>query len=78
MPIYIYRCDKCAVEVEKIQRINGEPPTCPECGGAMRKKFSPIAFIKMKGMGGYPSLRKAIQAGGRNLADDAQKTKKWV
>jgi len=44
----------------------------------MQKQFSPIAYTKMKGMGGYPSLRNAILAGGRDLAADAKKVKRWV
>jgi putative FmdB family regulatory protein len=78
MPLYVLKCDACILEIEKIQGINEESPDCPECGGAMRKKFSPIAMFKMKGLGGYPSLRKAYQAGGRNLVDDAKKTRRWV
>jgi putative FmdB family regulatory protein len=58
LPIYIFQCDRCVLEIEKIQEINGKAPHCPKCGGVMHKKFSPIAMIKMKGMGGYPSRRK--------------------
>ena len=77
MPIYEYICE-CGYKVEIIQNMEAEAPLCVKCGGAMRKKFSPTAFFKMKGMGGYPSLRKAYQAGGRDLAEDAKKTKPWV
>ena len=77
MPIYEFICE-CGYEVEIIQDIGKEAPLCPKCGGAMHKKLSPIAFFKMKGMGGYPSLRKAYQAGGRDLVEDAKKTKPWV
>lgn len=78
MPIYVYTCDECETEVEILTNIGGLAPTCSKCGGAMQRKYSPIAFFKMKGMGGYPSLRKAYQAGGRNLVEDAKKTLHWV
>jgi len=78
MPIYEYICDDCDYELEKVQKVGSDAPICPDCGGAMHKKFSPIAMFKMKGMGGYPSLRKAYQAGGRNLVEDAEKSKNWV
>ncbi|GAG94257.1 unnamed protein product, partial [marine sediment metagenome] len=58
MPLYTYRCDKCVLEIEKIQEINGETPCCPKCGAEMRKKPTFPAMVKMKGMGGYPSRRK--------------------
>lgn len=77
MPIYEFYCEECECIVEKIQN-KAEAPACPKCGGAMRYKFSPIAMFKMKGMGGYPSLRKAHQAGGRDLAEDYKKSKAWV
>lgn len=47
MPIYEFICE-CGCEVEKVQAIGIEPPTCPQCGGAMQKKFSPTANLKIK------------------------------
>ena len=73
MPLYEYICE-CGCEVEKVQ-IGIEPPTCLKCGGVMRYRFSPIAMVKMKGMGGYPSLRKAHQAGGRDLVPDKERAR---
>lgn len=74
MPIYEYICE-CGCEVEKVQAIGIEPPTCPQCGGAMQKKPSPIAMFKMKGMGGYPSLRKACQRGGCDLTTPKERAR---
>jgi len=78
MPIYEYKCEKCECIVEKVQEMGDKSPTCSQCGGVTLKKFSPIAFFKMKGMGGYPSLRKAFQRGHGDLVGDYEKTKKWV
>ena len=56
MPIFDFDCD-CGNELEVIQ-VGIDAPTCPKCGGVMRRKFSPIAMVKWKGEGGFPSLRK--------------------
>jgi putative FmdB family regulatory protein len=61
MPIYEYICDKCKGIKETIQLNHGDTPEC--CGIPMRKLPTTIAMFKMKGMGGYPSLRKAVQGG---------------
>ena len=58
MPIYEYRCE-CGCEVTELQMIGSKAPTCQKCGGVMLRKFSPIAMVKWKGEGGFPSLRKA-------------------
>lgn len=47
MPIYIYQCDRCVLEIEKIQGINGDAPHCPKCGVGMTKKPTCPAVIKM-------------------------------
>lgn len=77
MPIYLYGCKWCKDIIEKIQPINGEPPEC--CGEPMIKLPTAQAFIKMKGEGGYPSLRKSRQRSyGTNLQEDDKKRKAWV
>ena len=62
MPIFDFKCD-CGNEIEKIQRVGAGVPTCSDCGGAMRRKYSPIAMVKWKGEGGFPSLRKQFKGG---------------
>jgi putative FmdB family regulatory protein len=57
MPIYSYKCDKCDIEIEKLQPMNGETLLCPNCGEAMAKKPSLPAIVRIKGLG-YPSRRK--------------------
>lgn len=53
MPIYEYRCDKCGVSFETLQRMSDDPlETCQACGGALRKVMHPVA-IHFKGSGFY-------------------------
>ena len=75
MPIYEYQCEVCESIAEEFQTIGAKAPSCKRCGGVMRYKFSPIALIKMKGMGGYPSLRKAIQRGGGDLVSESERAR---
>ncbi len=53
MPIYEYRCTKCAQTTELIQGINDPAASkCPECGGTLAKLFSAPSF-QFKGSGWY-------------------------
>lgn len=49
MPIYEYKCDECEAERELFLPMSeaGHLPTC-ECGGIMRRKFSPVSFSMKK------------------------------
>ncbi|NPA15250.1 MAG: zinc ribbon domain-containing protein [Deferribacteres bacterium] len=44
MPIYEFRCKNCGVVVEKICRIDEEPPLCPTCRAEMVRCFSTFSF----------------------------------
>ena len=63
MPTYQYRCRACANELEAFQKFTDDPLTdCPECGGALRKLFSPVGIV-FKGSGFYATdSRKADSA----------------
>ena len=53
MPIYEYRCKKCAAQTEVLLRSSDKPPTrCAECGGRLEKLISSPA-IQFKGEGWY-------------------------
>jgi putative FmdB family regulatory protein len=53
MPIYEYRCKKCAKQTEVLLRSSDKPPTrCRECGGRLEKLISSAA-IQFKGEGWY-------------------------
>ena len=53
MPIYVFGCKNCETEVEVLQPIDADEPSC--CGTAMTKKPTAHSFVYMKG---YPSFRK--------------------
>jgi putative FmdB family regulatory protein len=53
MPLYEYKCQKCAAVFEIIQKISDSPLTeCPECGGRLKKVLTAPA-IQFKGSGFY-------------------------
>lgn len=53
MPTYEYKCEKCSNGFEVFQSMNDEPlKTCPECGGEVKKVFTPAGII-FKGTGFY-------------------------
>jgi putative FmdB family regulatory protein len=53
MPLYEYKCQKCASVFEIIQKISDSPLTeCPECGGRLKKVLTAPA-IQFKGSGFY-------------------------
>jgi putative FmdB family regulatory protein len=53
MPTYEYACKVCGHTFEIVQRFTDDPMTiCPECGGDLRKVFTPPA-ITFKGSGFY-------------------------
>lgn len=62
MPIYEFIC-VCGCEVERVQAIGIEPPTCSQCDGAMCKKPSPIAVLQMKDDSGYRKRSKGYKEG---------------
>jgi putative FmdB family regulatory protein len=53
MPIYLYQCDSCGVQFERLQRMSEAPLTdCPECGGHVHRVIQPVGII-FKGSGFY-------------------------
>src|SRR5919206_3295937 len=53
MPKYEYACKSCGERLEVVQKFTDDPLTeCPNCGGVLRKVFSPPA-ITFKGSGFY-------------------------
>lgn len=55
MPLYEYRCDKCAKTFEVIQKFSDNPlDTCPDCGASVERLISRTSF-QLKGNGWYAS-----------------------
>ena len=53
MPTYQYACTACEERLEAVQKFTDDPLTlCPECGGRLRKLFSPVGIV-FKGSGFY-------------------------
>lgn len=52
MPIYLYRCQQCNLEIEKLQKVSDPQLTdCPTCAAATLKKvLAPVGII-FKGTG---------------------------
>ena len=54
MPIYIYRCENCRIEVEEIQKFSDPPLTeCTYCKKNTLTKIPGKAFFKLKGKGWF-------------------------
>ncbi len=53
MPTYQYECQSCHRRTEVVQRFSDAAlTTCEECGGTLRKVYSPVG-IAFKGSGFY-------------------------
>lgn len=53
MPIYEYKCSKCGLEFEVMQRFSDVPiKKCEKCGGAVEKLIS-LSSFHLKGGGWY-------------------------
>jgi putative FmdB family regulatory protein len=53
VPTYQYTCTECGEPVETVQKFSDPPLTvCENCGGRLRKVFSPVGIV-FKGSGFY-------------------------
>lgn len=53
MPLYAYRCTKCAYRFEKIQNFSATPESvCPQCQGLLERPLTAPA-LQFKGSGFY-------------------------
>ena len=53
MPTYVYKCDSCGAQFEKLQSFKDEPlKICPACEGAVRRVLQPVGIV-FKGSGWY-------------------------
>ena len=67
MPLYEYKCDKCAHQFEKIEKHNA-PTTqkCPKCGRKAQRMIS-AAGIQFKGSGWYVTDYKGKNSGATSV-----------
>jgi len=62
MPLYEYRCSKCEVVHEVMQKFSDAPlEKCPQCQGAVSKLMSLSSFA-LKGSGWYTTDYKKAQS----------------
>ncbi len=53
MPTYAYRCTECGYAFDAVQAFTDDALTvCPNCGGKLRKVFSPVG-VTFNGSGFY-------------------------
>ena len=53
MPIYEYRCDKCGIEKEYLQKVSDAPIAACPCGESTMTKLISAAGFQLKGSGWY-------------------------
>jgi len=77
VPTYEYACTDCGERLEVVQSFSDSSLTmCPECGGKLRKVFSPVGVV-FKGSGFYKTdSRKAGSHGDKPKADAKSDTSK--
>ena len=75
MPIYEYACTACGERTEAKQGFDDPPlEDCPNCGGKLRKLFSPVGIV-FKGSGFYSTDAKGSKAASTtDKADTSTKT----
>jgi putative FmdB family regulatory protein len=74
MPTYEYRCQACGEHLEVVQSFQDEPLIqCPNCGGTLRKVFSPVGVV-FKGSGFYRTDNRSSRSGARDTAKETTKT----
>jgi len=72
VPIYEYRCESCAHQLEKLQKMSDAMLVeCPECEQPSLKRLISAAAFRLKGSGWYETDFKKDNK--RNLADAAGK-----
>jgi putative FmdB family regulatory protein len=75
MPTYEFRCTKCGEHLEVVQSFKDAPLTeCPNCGGELRKVYSPIGIV-LKGSGFYKTDSRGSGKGGSSRSREKEKEK---
>ena len=69
MPTYDYVCTNCGHRLEVLHGVNAPGPTaCPDCGGRLRRSFSPPT-IHFKGSGWAKVDRRSASSSRSSKAD---------
>jgi putative FmdB family regulatory protein len=69
MPIYVFRCEDCGEQFDRLQKLSDpDPDTCPNCGRHhVRRQVTAPAF-RLAGSGWYETDFKSDKEKKRNLA----------
>jgi putative FmdB family regulatory protein len=72
MPIYLYKCNKCAHEFEKLVRLN-DTPDCPACQSSdLERQFTAPAISTKKSRDKSFSRARAVAKEVKKEKDHAQ------
>jgi putative FmdB family regulatory protein len=75
MPTYEYACKACGEHLEVVQSFKDDPLTeCPNCGGELRKVFSPVG-IAFKGSGFYKTDSRPASKPSESASSSSSETK---
>lgn len=72
MPTYQYVCTECGGQLEAVQKFTDEPLTVHDCGGRLRKVFSPVGIV-FKGSGFYRTDSRGKEPSGASSSASASK-----
>ena len=73
MPTYQYVCTECGGQLEAVQKFTDDPLTVHDCGGRLRKVFSPVGIV-FKGSGFYRTDSRKAAAKAEDSAAKAAKS----
>jgi putative FmdB family regulatory protein len=76
MPTYSYRCTQCNHAFDIHQAFTDDTLTvCPNCGGTLRKVFSPVG-VTFSGSGFYRNDSRPAPSEGKSQSKSETKTEK--
>lgn len=78
MPIYEYECAACGHRYERMVKIGGDAPPCPECTSAEVKKLISRSGFILSGGGWYKDhygLKSSSASGSETKAGSTSETK---
>jgi len=72
VPTYQYVCTECGGQLEAVQKFTDEPLTVHDCGGRLRKVFSPVGIV-FKGSGFYRTDSRGKEPSGASSSASSAK-----
>jgi putative FmdB family regulatory protein len=72
VPTYQYVCTECGGQLEAVQKFTDEPLTVHDCGGRLRKVFSPVGIV-FKGSGFYRTDSRGSGSSGASASSSSSK-----